>query len=153
MISSILRGSIDSFPQTLQVALAVLLRSKSLINQFHKFGVCCSYDEYLHFKSSAAVAANQDDMTMGLSKSAKGLVQVVADNFDANISSPNGLVSTHGLAMIVTQPEDEDCHDKCPIKRLSKSDASQGSASEVDVIEGLRNHLCRNQQHYTRHCH
>ena len=34
-----------------------------------------------------------------------GLVQAVADNFDANISSQNGLKSTHGLAMLLTQPQ------------------------------------------------
>ena len=32
-----------------------------------------------------------------------GLVQVVADNFDTEISSQNGLKSTHGLAIIITQ--------------------------------------------------
>ena len=36
-------------------------------------------------------------------KSEHGLVQVVADNFDTHISSPNGKRSTHGLAMILTQ--------------------------------------------------
>jgi len=32
-----------------------------------------------------------------------GLVLVVADNFDTQISSQNGQKSTHGLAMIMTQ--------------------------------------------------
>jgi len=40
---------------------------------------------------------------LGLFDSTKGLVQVVANNFDAEISSQNGQKSTHGLAMIITQ--------------------------------------------------
>jgi hypothetical protein len=40
---------------------------------------------------------------LGLFDSKKGLIQVVADNFDTEISSQNGQKSTHGLAMIITQ--------------------------------------------------
>ena len=40
---------------------------------------------------------------LGLFDSTNGLVQVVADNFDTEISSQNGQKSTHGLAMIITQ--------------------------------------------------
>ena len=39
---------------------------------------------------------------MGISTESDGLIQVVSDNFDANISSQNGLVSTHALAMLLT---------------------------------------------------
>ena len=42
---------------------------------------------------------------VGISESNAGLVQVLADNFDANISSPNGIESTHALAILVTQPQ------------------------------------------------
>ena len=42
-----------------------------------------------------------------LASSDGGLVQVVAHNFDANISSQNGLKSTHGLAMLSTQPKSD----------------------------------------------
>ena len=36
-----------------------------------------------------------------------GLVQVVADNFDVNISSKNGLKRTHSLAMVMEKfPKD-----------------------------------------------
>ena len=34
-----------------------------------------------------------------------GLIQSVADNFDADINSPNGKLSTHSLALLLTQPE------------------------------------------------
>ena len=31
-----------------------------------------------------------------------GIIQIVADNFDATISSQNGLLTTHSLAMLLT---------------------------------------------------
>ena len=46
----------------------------------------------------------------GIQSSDMGLVQAIADNFDANITSPNGLKSTHVLAPLMTQvcPNTED---------------------------------------------
>ena len=59
----------------------------------------------LQFKSSAAVAAANEYSLQGLNDSSNGLVQEVADNFDANISLQNGLKSTHASAMLLTQPQ------------------------------------------------
>ena len=39
----------------------------------------------------------------GISPAKSGLIQVVADNFDADISAQNGKLSTHSLALLVTQ--------------------------------------------------
>jgi len=39
----------------------------------------------------------------GIKNSTSGLVQAVADKFYANISSANGLRSTHALALLITQ--------------------------------------------------
>jgi len=39
----------------------------------------------------------------GINNSESGLVQAVDDNFDANISSANGLRFTHALALLITQ--------------------------------------------------
>ena len=49
----------------------------------------------------------------GIQSSDMGLVQAIADNFDANITSPNGLKSTHVLAPLMTQvcPNTEDCQE------------------------------------------
>ena len=80
---------------SLQLSLGILLREKKLIEHFYCYNVCCSYDEVRRFKLSAAVAC-KDSQTMGvLSDHKNGLVQVIADNFDANISSQNGLKQTH----------------------------------------------------------
>ena len=67
--------------------------------------VTCTYDELLRFKTSAAVAANEERSLRGMFDSRFGLIQAIADNFDANISSQNGLKSTHGLALLFTQSQ------------------------------------------------
>ena len=36
------------------------------------------------------------------------MIQVVVDNFDTDIYSPNRKLSTHFLAMIVTQPQKDE---------------------------------------------
>ena len=55
------------------------------------------------------------------------LVQTVADNFDANISSQNGLQSTHALALLITQPKVDMLKQESPtirhIKREEMSDS------------------------------
>lgn len=96
-------------PTSLQIALGVLLRhSKALVNLMHDFGVTCSYDEVLRFKKSPAAAATKEFALSGISSSGLDMVQVVSDNFDADISSQNGKLSTHSLAVLVTQPEHND---------------------------------------------
>ena len=45
----------------------------------------------------------QNCKLIGLSQSDTGLIQAVADNFDANVSSQNSLQSTHALAIVLTQ--------------------------------------------------
>ena len=102
-IGYILTAVVTNQPTPLQLALAVLIRDRSDIDVLNKLGITCTYDELLRFKFSAAHAAANSIDKMGLNAASDGLVQVVADNFDANISSQNGLQSTHALAMLVTQ--------------------------------------------------
>ena len=103
LIGNIITSIINNQATTLQIALAVSLRDKSLVQQMHDYRICCSYDELIRFKASAAHAASQQNNLQGLMDSDAGLVQVVVDNFDANIASQNGLRSTHALALLVTQ--------------------------------------------------
>ena len=79
------------------------MREKTLIEKCHQFGITCTYDEILRFKSSAAHAASKEKQLHGLLDHKVGIIPAVADNFDANISSPNGLKSTHALALLLTQ--------------------------------------------------
>ena len=69
----------------------------------YSYGVCSSYTEYRRFKKSAAKAAVADLKMSGISNAADGLVQAIADNFDADISSQNGRQSTHSLPVLLTQ--------------------------------------------------
>ena len=56
------------------------------------------------------MAASKKTQLTGIQSSGMGLVQAIANNFDANITSPNGLKSTHALALMMTQecPNTED---------------------------------------------
>jgi len=99
LIGNIITNAITHNITTLQTALGVATREKYLINMLYDFRVTCSYDEVLRFKSSAARHAAQESTTHGLFDATNGLIQTVIDNYDANISSQNGLQSTHALAM------------------------------------------------------
>jgi len=57
----------------------------------------------LLFKKSAAISATEDTTLKAMSDGAVGMIQTVVDNFDADIASQNGKVSTHSVAMLMTQ--------------------------------------------------
>ena len=100
----------------------------------YDYHVTCSYDEVLRFKKSAAVAAAKDISQQGISDAKQGLVHVVTDNFDTDIFSANGKLSTHSLAMIITQPTDEgDTQKNDIIRRLQKDEMSQPIADDQDT--------------------
>ena len=105
MICNMITTQLKKTPCPLQVTLGTVIREKEIIQQLHKFGVVCSYDEVLRFRKSAAIASKQVTSRglVDVSYHGAGLVQVVVDNFDANISSQNGWQSTHALALLLTQ--------------------------------------------------
>jgi hypothetical protein len=106
------------------------------MKRFHAFGVTCSYDEVLHFKKSAACSALTEMEFLGIVNADHGLMQVVVDNFDTDIYSQNGKVTTHSLAMLVTQPEEEEVtNTQKSLKRISKCAMSAPIDYEV--------HTCR----------
>ena len=135
MIGNIVTGAVSKKPTDLQISLGTVLREKTLIEQFYEFGVVCSYDEVLRFKTSVAHAAAQNRNLQGLMDSKVGLVQTIADNFDANISSANGLKSTHALALLVTQIDDDKADlqkaENLTIRRLSKDEMRDDPAKPV----------------------
>jgi len=102
LIGNIVTSILTNRSTPLQIALGVVLNQRSLIEQFYDCRVACSYDEILRFKASAAAAALKNFTIMGMTCPKDGIIQAVADNFDANISSQNGLVSTHSLAIVMT---------------------------------------------------
>ena len=137
MICNMITNQITKTPCPLQVVLGTLIREKELIQELYKCGIVCSYDEVLRFRKSAATASKQVTSRglVNTSQSGAGLVQVVVDNFDANISSQNGLRSTHALAMLLTQTCETDENAKMPdtIPRLRKEDMTAQIESDVPV--------------------
>ena len=134
LIGSIITNIVTNQSTTLQIALAVVINRKSLIKQLYNFRVTCSYVEVLHFKSSATVAAVKDTNIRGMDNSSNGLVQVVSDNFDATISSQNGLRSTHSLAMLLAFPQTKNpAAITSGIGRLTVNEMKQPVAEDVPI--------------------
>lgn len=52
--------------------------------------------------------ANQQTTDI-IGRQTEGLVQVVSNNFDIDISSTNGKKKTHSLPVILVQPDNGDC--------------------------------------------
>lgn len=112
-------SALSNIPTSLQIALGNLMGDpKSIANKLYRFGVTCSYDVILRFKKSAALAATKDLKLSGIHEAHCGLIQTVADNFDADISSQNGRVTSHSLAMLVTQPKMRQVMTAAPAENL-----------------------------------
>ena len=112
----------------LLLALGVLVRDKALISVLSNFLITCTYDELLRFRTSVALdAAKKYEDDGVVFDEANGLIQVVIDNFDAEVASQNGLARVHKLAMILCQsPSQPHAHDLVLdgqiIHRISKQD-------------------------------
>ena len=135
MICNMITNQITKTPCPLQVVLGTLIREKELIQELYKCGIVCSYDEVLRFRKSAATVSKQVTSRglVNTSQSGAGLVQFVIDNFDANISSQNGMRSTHSLAMLLTQTCETDENAKMPdtIPRLRKEEMTAQIESDL----------------------
>ena len=137
LIGNIVTSLLTNSTTTLQIALGVVLGKRAVIEQFNDFAVACTYDEVLRFKASAATAAFKNSNLTGLEAPKDGLIQVVVDDFDANISSQNGLVNTHSLAMMLTVSDDnhttkkEDKPETFP--RLSTQDACSIPIQDIQI--------------------
>ena len=75
---------------------------KNLIKHLFDYRVTSSYDGVRRFKILTAVASDKERTSIRLSAEDR-LIQAVADNFDAEIHSLNGLQQTHGLATCLAQ--------------------------------------------------
>jgi hypothetical protein len=112
----------------LLLALGVLVRDKALISVLSKFLITCNYDELLRFRTSVAHDAAKKYKNKGVVFDVlNGLIQVVIDNFDAEVASQNGLAMVHKLAMILCQsPNQPHAYDLLLddqiIRRISKQE-------------------------------
>ena len=147
MIGNIITSTVAHIPTTLQIALSLEVKGAHTIEMLHSFGVTSTYDEMRRFKSSAAQEACNKIKHQGIKNSEAGLIQVVADNFDTTISSPNGLKQSHLLAMIVTQPDNpqicDEWSDKKQFRRLKNMKCQIHFLKYLSMnILVLRNQIC-----------
>ena len=71
----------------------------------------------------------------GLSTSSSSLVQDIVDNFDTDISSPNGKSSTHSLVMLLTQPDSNSSEtvQEDTIRRVKREDMVEPLEYDVEI--------------------
>ena len=134
LIANIITNVLRNSPTPLQVALGILLTdSKTVISHMYDYRVTCSYDEVLLFKSSTAVVASTHPANQGISDSKDSLIQIVADNCNGDISSPNGKLSTHSMAMIIMQPARNSDKPQCEtIPQLKQNEVPKTIMDEQD---------------------
>ena len=82
-----MRSLINNCYTDLQVALGIVTDKNGLIQIFFHLDVLYSYEEVFIYKDSAAAAKVRDSNVMGISRESNRLIQVISENFDANISS------------------------------------------------------------------
>ena len=115
----------------LQVALGVFVQDKRLIDHLYEYGITASYDEVRRFKISAASSSGNQ---LSHFSSENGLIQCVSDNFDATLSTQNGLKQTHSLASIIIQHNARPAQKSSKtIKRLKKQQLSTVKLNSIDV--------------------
>ena len=136
-MANIITSVVTNRATSLQVAVGVVIREKSLIDLLYDCGVTSSYGEIPRFKASTAHAVSQSWELRGISNSNMGLVQAVAGNFDAKSSSQNGLQSTHVLAILLTQMQTHrslgNCSTSNTIIRLKKDEMKDESVPDVPI--------------------
>ena len=110
MVGHIVTSIVTGTTSMLQLSLGLLVSEKKLWK-----------DYTIRFKVTAAASSNKLGSNLNLNAN-DGLIQFVAENFDAQICSQNGLQQTHGLASIVTQCSsvNEERSEKQIVKRLTK---------------------------------
>ena len=129
VISNIVTYIATSKVSMLQVALGLFLKEQKIINCFQELGVSSSYDEVRRFKISAAHHASKDENVK--LDAEDGLVQGSSDNFDAHLSTQNGLKQTHSLATVILQnSKSKQEIERDPIPRLDKKQLSSVKIQE-----------------------
>ena len=115
LIGNIVTSVLRNHATPLQIALGVhvLINRKKIIKHMFDYKVTCSYDELRRYKKSSAVARctklrREERIPITVS----GLIQHIADNFDADMS----------LAMIECFPELDNTNEPQSFHRISKDE-------------------------------
>ena len=117
------------------IDLAVMIRKEEIVAHLYEYKVACSNDELKRFRSSVACDASERINQNILKPHTERLVQAVADNFDCNISSMNGLKQTHSLAIMMLQTEDENCEEQYKIKRLTTAELKDKDLPDINFVQ------------------
>ena len=114
----------------LQLAFSVLAGDRKLIEHLHDYGITSTYQEFRRFKVSAASSIDTNNKEIDAKH---GLINVIVDNFDANIHSQNGLKQTQSMATITAQPTPKSELSKTPIPRLKQEHLKTVELKETDM--------------------
>ena len=138
MIGNIVTSVVTKHFTKLQLAFSVLGSDRKWIEHFHEYGITPTYQEFQRFKVSAAGSSDNNDKEV---RARDGLIQIVADNFDAHIHFQNGLKETHNIATIIAQPTHKYEPSKTPIPRLKQENLKSVELKETDMkyFKGLKN--------------
>ena len=92
------------------------------------------YDELKRLRTSSAIHANTEIIDLQLPEG-DSLVQVVIDNFDLDMTSPNGKSNTHSLGMILAKDQRIGVvvDSKHEISRIPFKDMNQAIDYHMDV--------------------
>ena len=131
MIGNIITSVTTKQFTRLQLALSVIASNKTLIEHLHEYEITSTYDEFHRFKVSAAAATDASNHKEVDAKD--GLIQIIADNFDAHIHSQNGLKKTHSMVSIIAQPAPKSELPKSSISRLKKDEVKTVKLKETTI--------------------
>ena len=135
LIGNIITSRIQNQFTDLLLDLGIMVKKKATVQHLYDYGVVCSYDELIRFRTCAAARANQEKSNGVLRHCSTGLVQAISDNFDCNISSVNGQKQTHSLALIMVQSGKEDIGSDNgeTIPRLKKGSLKAADFKDVQI--------------------
>ena len=127
LMNNIISSVVQHQLTPLQITFGVHLGDHNmLLTEMYKYNVCCSLDELRRFRRSVAVQSSKEKLLAGLRYATLGgLVQIIIDKFDGVISSQNGQLECHYMAMQPTQSKGYlNCQDgmNMTIPRISKEE-------------------------------
>ena len=85
----------------LLLSLVVMVRKKQIVQHLYDYGVVCSYNELVGVEQLLPRQVKGVQGVLGHHSTC--LIHAVAENFDCDISSMNGLKQTHSLALMLIQ--------------------------------------------------
>ena len=113
------------------------------MNHLFDYYVTCNYDEARRFRKSAAIASVIDARESYPAGYVRGLIQVISDNFDLDLQTPNVKDATHSLAIIETYPmfnHNNDSQESDEFERIKweqMSDPIPGNAFPITHYKGV----------------